>query len=90
MIKLPSEALKHRTKRKISRIIEANNFQIKLEKELEKLKKKMKYAHKLKAIWLPNYNSKLSGEVKNDIGTLTSLETSPIICLSRLSLLYLL
>ena len=67
---MPSQAFYKRRRKKIGKINkvnEVNNFQIKLEKELEKLKKKVNYAHELKVIWLPNYDSKLSGEVKNGI-----------------------
>jgi hypothetical protein len=66
---MPSQIYKNRRKKigKISKVGEASNFQIKLEQELERLKRKMKYGYELKVIWLPNHNSKLSGEVKNDI-----------------------
>ena len=62
---MPSQALKNR--RKITRIIEESNLQIKLEKELERLKKKANYGYELKVVWLPSYDSKLSGEVKNGV-----------------------
>ena len=60
---MPSQALKSR--RKTRKVNEANNFQIKLEDELERLKKKSNFGQELKVIWLPSYDSKLSGEVKN-------------------------
>jgi hypothetical protein len=62
---LPSQALKSR--RKTRKVNEVNNFQIKLEDELNRLKRKANYGYELKVVWLPSYNSKLSGEVKNDI-----------------------
>jgi hypothetical protein len=71
---MPSQALKHRNRRKITRIIEESNLQIKLEKELERLKKKANYGYELKVVWLPNYSSKLSGEVKN--GTIYIYESN--------------
>jgi len=60
---LPSQALKSR--RKTRKVNEANNFQIKLEDELNRLKRKANYGYELKVVWLPSYDSKLSGEVKN-------------------------
>jgi hypothetical protein len=51
---------------KIIRVNEKNSLQDKLEDELEELKKKVNYGHELKVIWLPSYDSKLSGEVKNN------------------------
>lgn|GEM_PF-1222025 len=51
---------------KIRRVNEKNSLQDKLEDELEELKKKVNYGHELKVIWLPSYDSKLSGEVKNN------------------------
>ena len=62
---MPSQALKSR--RKTRKVNEVNNFQIKLEDELNRLKRKANYGYELKVVWLPSYNSKLSGEVKNDI-----------------------
>ena len=60
---MPSQALKSR--RKTRKVNEANNFQIKLEDELNRLKRKANYGYELKVVWLPSYDSKLSGEVKN-------------------------
>ena len=64
---MPSQALKSRRKKinEISKVGETSNFQIKLEQELEKLKKKSNFGHELKVVWLPSYDSKLLGEVKN-------------------------
>jgi hypothetical protein len=65
---LPSQALYKKQRKKIGKINkvnEANNFQIKLEDELNRLKRKANYGYELKVVWLPNYSSKLSGEVKN-------------------------
>ena len=56
---MSSQALKHRA--------QESNLQTKLENELERLKKKADYGYGLKVVWLPNYNAKLSGEVKNGI-----------------------
>ena len=59
---MPSEALyKNRRKKinEISKVGEANNFQIKLEDELNRLKRKANYGYELKVVWLPNYSSKL-------------------------------
>jgi hypothetical protein len=44
---------------------EKNNLQTRLEKELQRLKSKAKIGHELSVVWLPNHNTKLSGEVKN-------------------------
>jgi hypothetical protein len=41
------------------------NLQARLEKELGWLKRKVKLGYELQVIWLPGYNAKLSGEVKN-------------------------
>lgn len=42
----------------------AFNLQERLEEELERLKRVLKMGYELKVRWIPNNNSKLSGEVK--------------------------
>ncbi|MBS7613411.1 hypothetical protein KEJ48_04080 [Candidatus Bathyarchaeota archaeon] len=42
------------------------NVQRKLEDELERLKHKLKMGYELEVEWIPNNNSKLSGEVKGE------------------------
>lgn len=42
------------------------DFQKELESELERLKKILKMGYKLKVKWIPNNNSKISGEVRGD------------------------
>ena len=41
-------------------------YQERLEKELERLKRILKIGYELKVLWIPNGNSKISGEVKGD------------------------
>jgi len=43
------------------------DLQRKLEQELERLKKVLKLGYELKVRWIPNDDSKLSGEVKGEI-----------------------
>jgi len=62
--------LKLRKKQK-NRVIEMTvlvqyDLQKKLEAELERLKKILKLGYELKVRWIPNNNSKLSGEVKGE------------------------
>lgn len=42
------------------------SFQRKLETELEMLKKTLKVCYELKVRWIPNNNSKISGEVRGN------------------------
>jgi hypothetical protein len=42
------------------------SFQKELEAELERLKKKLKLSYELKVRWVPNNNSKIFGEVRDD------------------------
>jgi len=42
------------------------SVQKRLETELEKLKRILKMGYELKVLWIPNSNSKLSGEVRGD------------------------
>jgi len=41
------------------------NVEVKLQKELERLKNRLNIGHELRVVWAPTPNSKLSGEVKN-------------------------
>jgi hypothetical protein len=43
------------------------NLQSVLEEELERLKRLLKMGYELKVVWLPNNNSNLSGEVKDEM-----------------------
>lgn len=53
---------KQRTSNGFSR----TSFQGILEKELERLKRTLKFGYELKVIWIPNGSSSLSGEVKGE------------------------
>jgi len=44
----------------------ANNFQKRLENELERLKKRLKVGYELRVVWLPNNSGNLAGEVKGE------------------------
>jgi len=44
----------------------ANNFQKRLENELERLKKRLKVGYELKVVWSPNNIGNLAGEVKGE------------------------
>jgi len=44
-----------------------NPIQIRLEKELERLKRKLNVGHELMVVWFPSPDSKLSGEVKDGV-----------------------
>jgi len=56
-----------RPQRAPRRKAENANIETKLQKELEKLKKKLNAGHELRVVWLPTPSSKLSGEVKDHV-----------------------
>lgn len=47
-------------------VIAKFDFQKELEAELERLKKILKLGYELKVKWIPNNNSRISGEVRSD------------------------
>lgn len=47
-------------------VIAKNDFRKELEAELERLKKILKLGYELKVRWIPNNNSKISGEVRSN------------------------
>ena len=47
-------------------VIAKHDFQKELEAELERLKKILKLGYELKVRWIPNNNSRISGEVRGD------------------------
>jgi hypothetical protein len=50
----------------LKQIAQTKTLQNVLEKELERLKRKLSMGYELKVVWLPNNNSSLSGEVKGE------------------------
>ena len=55
------------TKAKLRTSLVNNNLQERLENELERLKRILKMGYELRVVWLPNNNSSLSGEVKEEM-----------------------
>jgi len=56
-----------RPQRAPRRKAENTNIEAKLQKKLERLKKKLNIGHELRVVWLPTPSSKLSGEVKDHV-----------------------
>lgn len=58
--------MKARASRECASTAIALNLHKRLEEELERLTRILKLGYELKVLWIPNGNSKLSGEVRGD------------------------